>query len=1698
MPVWNSTAPLLMLDFERRVETRVRARIFMASPWGKDDGAEEGEWCLVSCHGDRHRLPKTMIFLGKEECDIDIQAEGVDKRHAVVTFDHYLRRFKIKDLSTESGTFVNNSGIPEQEYVVLEQHDTLRLGNDHSLVYRMERYEEEPPGRKETDNLYPHETSSSVADLSHHTNTNGHHDDDLPNWASSQQHNEDLQSPMAECRGCIAEQRIEHTCAEGCHESETAHRDLDRSYSETSIASFSLGCNTWPKKRYKGSIKKTAQEIFAAMDEECSNVDGLIDTVPSRVLRGTGAPMNILPNELSTVKKGTPLYGQPKWWGEEEESDLNTQRQRASSMEGAPAATSPRTNVSQPPVPKPGEAGTDTSSDVPNANNVPTSNNTSTTNPTTSTTPEGIANMAFTIDFGDEPKSANVEGRSLGDFMPPKLRKSFRERQESKSSSKASKSSSEKVTPEKSKSTVHAVDRHKVTTTSKTTPEKPASTVQVRAVSEGREVSPICQHKIDEVWATESATAKRLRMMSKSSSSKSTEDDSVESSYTKGTKSSTLKRHGMMPVSAQSKPKSVIRARKATSQEVLAPSTQYNKNSAYLIDKMFRKNSTGSVDSLKPKGSDGIITEHDLYHESIKYDTDQAKLSQSLDFMNKRSVGEKNIEDKREIQKVRSKEVIPSSLLNKSNKSSLEELQVPKEEDKISEAGTYTIEDEKDRLEEDEARKNIDKIFGVDQVSLVQSTGDNLSDDLKEQLRKSDKQGELTLNLQNINLELAEIEMLERRRARPCMVDSLEAELGSTATEVCDDSTPDDDEKPSVPQDAPEWVSQWAALTNQKVQNGTGDMELSSPGSSISDEGKPGRRVNGLSRKRPGTGRRLPTIPPGTSSPAMSDRSSTKGSPRLSKCDLTVNGTAAIQTTPRQRAVKISSHVTAKYEDTDSESISLTKYGSEVESPGDISSRGKDSSNASIVSIDTDVLLRDTETVMQAMEKRHKQPTHESTKGVDGCDSNYLQENGYSDGISYSQTVVSQGDTSIIDNDSALLDESADFESDTSSVVALVNGDEDFVKPTYYKSPRDVLGKGKFKLAESLPSKPSVNMSGASSKAKSSDSDRQRKRSTDESKTVVSDVFSDVNFDTTARTNDTIDTDASQFSRQGSKGKGGQMSMTRPNRAFALRRARADGEEPPDSARSTASTASVSTASTGFKTPRGGGSLSNLTRSGSSTPQKPRRPMSGVYDRSAPDSSRTQDSSRSQASLGTKIVQKSRENLNTGFGRADGGRHSLRVVKSLSIPARHSESPGSSASTRQRKPEGTSSTNLQHSKSLRVTGVSAKERSNSVSRSNRTNSPKSAERNAWKRRKDYDPRRAVAEAKQKTRTDPKRRSEGVESFNRARGVTRSASFTNTKDLKLSSYKCDSASSTDEHSRRSSGASDVFEDNLRRGFVPYSGRSLVSNSSVDDEEMERSARSSSAQSSTVTESKSKRVSRISARSQAVSAFTPPPRQPIPLSVYKPTPRARSSTRSSRAKFTLKTPSPTPVTSVAYSRERRSVDSLKLHHYTLPSARSEHSDTSQKVPESYDSLIVSSVYQLSLKLKTQTDRTMEKLRDSDVIENGLESPLDELEGQCAISEIPAYKSANQELASVLKNLRKIEQHIKIMTGVLFPDDASSPDTSREKQEYMMEIERIKNELAGFQPIETPRDDVWTHAETASIESDCEELGTNTEYY
>ncbi|KAK3092640.1 hypothetical protein FSP39_005243 [Pinctada imbricata] len=71
-----------------------------------------------------------MLFMGREECDIVVKSQTVDKRHAVITFDHYLDKFKIKDLSTVNGTYVNDARIHDQEYVALDHMDSLRLGYD--------------------------------------------------------------------------------------------------------------------------------------------------------------------------------------------------------------------------------------------------------------------------------------------------------------------------------------------------------------------------------------------------------------------------------------------------------------------------------------------------------------------------------------------------------------------------------------------------------------------------------------------------------------------------------------------------------------------------------------------------------------------------------------------------------------------------------------------------------------------------------------------------------------------------------------------------------------------------------------------------------------------------------------------------------------------------------------------------------------------------------------------------------------------------------------------------------------------------------------------------------------------------------------------------------------------------------------------------------------------------------------------------------------------------------------------------------------------------------------------------------------------------------------------------------------------------------------------------------------------------------
>ncbi|KAF4519293.1 hypothetical protein B566_EDAN017923, partial [Ephemera danica] len=76
------------------------------------------------------RLPEAMIFVGREECDITVKARSVDKRHAVIMYDYCDKRFKVKDLNSTNGTFVNEVRIPVQTYIQLDSMDMLRFGFD--------------------------------------------------------------------------------------------------------------------------------------------------------------------------------------------------------------------------------------------------------------------------------------------------------------------------------------------------------------------------------------------------------------------------------------------------------------------------------------------------------------------------------------------------------------------------------------------------------------------------------------------------------------------------------------------------------------------------------------------------------------------------------------------------------------------------------------------------------------------------------------------------------------------------------------------------------------------------------------------------------------------------------------------------------------------------------------------------------------------------------------------------------------------------------------------------------------------------------------------------------------------------------------------------------------------------------------------------------------------------------------------------------------------------------------------------------------------------------------------------------------------------------------------------------------------------------------------------------------------------------
>ncbi|XP_051868293.1 centrosomal protein of 170 kDa isoform X3 [Pristis pectinata] len=196
-------------------------------------------WFLVSSGGTRHRLPREMIFVGRDDCELmlqmakvckvlQIRSRSVDKQHAVINYNSTEDEHKVKDLGSLNGTFVNEARIPEQTYITLKIDDKLRFGYDTNL-FTVVRGELRVP-----EEALKHEKFTSQLQLP--------------------------QKPP---------------------EAEESKEMMD------------------------GSVEARADVIANTVD-----------------LHKAAADISSMP-----VARGTPLYGQPAWWGEDDADDENSSKQ---------------------------------------------------------------------------------------------------------------------------------------------------------------------------------------------------------------------------------------------------------------------------------------------------------------------------------------------------------------------------------------------------------------------------------------------------------------------------------------------------------------------------------------------------------------------------------------------------------------------------------------------------------------------------------------------------------------------------------------------------------------------------------------------------------------------------------------------------------------------------------------------------------------------------------------------------------------------------------------------------------------------------------------------------------------------------------------------------------------------------------------------------------------------------------------------------------------------------------------------------------------------------------------------------------------------------------------------------------------------------------------------------------------------------
>ncbi|XP_017387421.1 centrosomal protein of 170 kDa isoform X5 [Cebus imitator] len=182
-------------------------------------------WFLVSSGGTRHRLPREMIFVGRDDCELMLQSRSVDKQHAVINYDASTDEHLVKDLGSLNGTFVNDVRIPEQTYITLKLEDKLRFGYDTNLFTVVQ-----------------------------------------------------------------GEMRVPEEALK--HEKFTIQLQLSQKSSESELSKSASA------KSIDSKVAEAAPEVQHKVTEALKSEEKAMD--------------------ISAMPRGTPLYGQPSWWGDDE------------------------------------------------------------------------------------------------------------------------------------------------------------------------------------------------------------------------------------------------------------------------------------------------------------------------------------------------------------------------------------------------------------------------------------------------------------------------------------------------------------------------------------------------------------------------------------------------------------------------------------------------------------------------------------------------------------------------------------------------------------------------------------------------------------------------------------------------------------------------------------------------------------------------------------------------------------------------------------------------------------------------------------------------------------------------------------------------------------------------------------------------------------------------------------------------------------------------------------------------------------------------------------------------------------------------------------------------------------------------------------------------------------------------------------